>query len=269
MNGIQKTIKVIAICLAITIIVSIFSGVFYILSMLLDINVNLDRDIKTKNYSRTFNNVSSIEIDVTASSIEIKEGTEFKIDAKEVSTNFSAKLEDNTLEIEEDKLPFSKKNNGQITIYIPQNSVLNELSINSGAAKIEISNVNSNEFDIDNGAGLLTINNSMFNSTEIDGGAGKIEINNSTLNNLDLDTGVGEVTINSKITGISKIDCGVGNINIKLIGNKEDYKIKTSKGIGTIKINNEIQTSDNIYGKGNNIIDLDGGVGSINVNFQE
>ena len=122
---------------------------------------------------------------------------------------------------------------------------------------------------MDHGAGILTITNSNFNNADIDGGAGKITINSSTLNNLDMDAGVGEVEIEANITGDSEINCGVGEVNITLLGNKDDYSIRTEKGIGSIKINNENQESNSVYGNGSNKIELEGGVGSISVSFKD
>ena len=52
--------------------------------------------------------------------------------------------------------------------------------------------------------------------------------------------------------------------NINLLDKIENYKIKIEKGLGTVKINND-SVKNGIYGEGTNSIEIDGGVGSINI----
>ena len=77
--------------------------------------------------------------------------------------------------------------------------------------------------------------------------------------------GVGELDLSAKLSGNSDIDAGVGRLNLNLIGN--DYKIKVDKGIGSASINGNDIKDDTYYGEGSNIIDIDGGVGSIDISY--
>ena len=92
-------------------------------------------------------------------------------------------------------------------------------------------------------------------------------ITNANLNNLDLDMGVGKLSLTSKILGNSKIDSGIGEIDLNLVGNKEDYKLHIDKGIGNVTADGTNLGDDSKYGDGNNYIDIDGGIGSINIDF--
>lgn len=57
-------------------------------------------------------------------------------------------------------------------------------------------------------------------------------------------------------------------MDITLNGDKENYKILGDKGIGSLKIDG-ISQGDNIaYGSGDSVIKVDGGVGSINIDFE-
>ena len=76
-----------------------------------------------------------------------------------------------------------------------------------------------------------------------------------------------QLSLTSKIIGDSEIDAGVGELNLNLIGSLNDYKIKLDKGIGSASINSEKMRSETYYGTGSNLIDIDGGVGSINIDF--
>ncbi len=44
--------------------------------------------------------------------------------------------------------------------------------------------------------------------------------------------------------------------------------MKVDKGIGTIKIDGREIANQVIYGDGQNYIEVDGGIGSININFE-
>ena len=265
MNRIQKIIKMCAIILGILIIVSIFSALIFGLSFFGVFNFSSNNG---KSFENVYKNINNIDIEVSSSSIKFENGNEFKIVGSNVSNNFKVKNNNSTLKIEEKKINFINKNTtGEITIYVPDNSTLNNLKIESGAGKIYIKNIKSNMIDIDQGTGLLTIDNSIFLKGEIDGGAGNIEITSSTLNNLDMDAGVGSINIESYITGKSNIECGIGTMDIKLLGNIEEYRIDIEKGLGIININGEKQESSTVYGNGTNLLELSGGVGNINVEF--
>lgn len=267
MNNTQKIIKVIAIAFAIFLIINIFSIIFSGLSWLIDINSN-NTDNKTT-FKEVYQDVREIEIEGVSSSIEITSGTEFKVETKNLDNGFSSNIRNGVLKLVEQNKWFSKmKSKGFIYITIPKDSILNELSIDAGSGKIKIKDISVKEFDIDHGAGILEIQNVKFNSSDIDGGAGKIKIKDSNLNNLELDAGVGEIEIIASITGNSQINCGVGKVDIILIGNEEDYRIITEKGIGNIKINGTTQKNSTVYGNGDEKLEIEGGIGNIEVSFQ-
>ena len=52
-----------------------------------------------------------------------------------------------------------------------------------------------------------------------------------------------------------------------LLGIKDDYKIKVSKGIGEIRIDNNSIKDGEVIGNGNNFIDVSGGIGQINISY--
>ena len=86
-------------------------------------------------------------------------------------------------------------------------------------------------------------------------------------NNIDFDLGVGKIDITGSLLGSTKIDSGVGSTNVNIIGSKDDYKIDVDKGLGSINVDGESLKDNTSYGNGVNTIDIDGGVGSITINF--
>lgn len=194
------------------------------------------------------------------------------VEASNVGTDFRCNLTNNgTLKIEErdvkDKFFNDIKQYSTITIYIPENTKLNEVSIDTGISETSIENLISNRLDLDLGMGNFKMNNSTSSRTEISTGAGEVVLENIEFGNLDLETGVGMCTIFGVLTGNANIECGVGELNVSLDG--EDYTVFTKTGIGNIKVNNQKANNNEKIGNGKNRIVVEGGIGSVNINFNK
>ena len=253
----QKLIKAFAICLAVFIIVSIINTVVYFASSIFSVNNNINMN---ENYSSEINN---IKIDMGTSNLVIKKGDILNVNADNVSKRFKIDEENDTLTIKEKSInTFRNKKVSKVIITIPNN--LKDLSIDIGAGKLEISDINTSRFNLDQGAGKVTITNLISGKTDIDGGAGELNITNSALEDLDLDMGAGRFYFSGHLVGSTKVDQGVGELIFDLYG--DDYTIKASKGLGSITINGENYSKDTTVGEGANDIKIDGGVGSITIN---
>ncbi|MBS5805614.1 MAG: DUF4097 family beta strand repeat protein [Firmicutes bacterium] len=257
MNTTQKVIKTFAICLAALIILSIINGVAHLVTSAFSFNNDV-------NINETYNSdINNIKIDVGTTNMVIKYGDTFSITAENVSKEFKIKEEGNTLVIKEKNITiFGNKKSSHTTITIPND--LNNLSIDIGAGKLELSDITSNNFSLNQGAGKVVITNLISNNTTIDGGAGELHITSSKLQNLDLELGAGKCYYNGILLGNNKIDQGVGELILDLY--REDYTIKASKGLGSITINGESYSKDVTVGEGINDIKIDGGIGSIIIN---
>lgn len=268
MNEVQRVIKYLAVGFALfltfSIITGIMGGLFSIGSIF---DTDDDQSINEKLEGININNDSKIiDINIASSNITFKRGDNLKAE----TNNEYITIEESSdrLTIKEKKHSWFKTNNTDLIIYIPENYIFDGISIEAGAGKVDIKDFSTKKLYLELGAGKALINNiTTINNTKIDGGAGDLTISNSTLHNLDLDLGVGKVDISSKITGISDIESGVGKVNIALVGSIDDYKIFLDKGLGTTSIDGIKVEDESIYGNGNNRIDIEGGVGSIDVVF--
>lgn len=263
MTPFQKGIKIFAISLAVFIICIIVSSIMSAFHLMFwvtgGINDNGHREVSTYN----FDDIKYLDIDLGGVNLEIREGNEFKIETD--NSNIDVRSKNNSVKIEERSWFFWRTHTGTVTVYIPKNS-LDETSIDVGAGKVSIDGLYTDSFDLDHGAGYVSIENSNFSRVDIDGGAGKIDIKNSTLRNLNFDTGVGSTNVsNSKLLGKSEISVGVGSVKLDLNDSIEDYTIETDKGLGSIKINGT--ETNGKMGSGPNHLDVDGGVGSITIDF--
>lgn len=258
MTQAQRIIKYFALALSFFIIISIISCIFYGINSF--INFFNDNEIgEVRHFD--FEDIKIIDIDLSSTKLTIKNGNYFRVETN--NKYIECSQTNNKLTIKETKNNWLSNGNGEIIVYINDN--LDKLELETGAGNINVDNVNINEFDLEIGAGKVDIQNlNVFNKLNIDGGAGEVTIKEGTINNLDLDMGVGKVTITSKLIGSSDIDAGIGELNIKLLEKIENYKIKIEKGLGKVKINNN-EVKNGIHGEGINLIEIDGGIGSINI----
>ena len=261
----QKIIKIFAIFLAVSIISSILSIIISLFTGISSIFIDT-RDLVT--YSKEYSNIERIKIDNINTFVTIKEGSSFRVDAINVDKRLKVKLVNNTLKIEEKRIGINNTDSNLI-ITIPKNIELSEINISDSASKILIMDINVSSFEIEQGIGLLEIKDSYIKNASIDGGIGEIDVTNTKFYNLELDSGIGDIDVNASIMENSEISCGIGNIDINLIGDKKDYSINIEKGIGSIKIENNEVGNNTIYGKGINKLDIDGGIGSINISFDK
>jgi len=264
----QKIIKYVAIGFAIFLTINIISGIMFGIISLGGIFSNNDNNPKDKleNLNIT-NNIKFLDIEVKSTNIIMKEST--TLNAETNNKYIKLKQSNNKLTIEEQKHNlFNKNNNTDLIIYIPTNYTFNEVSIENGAGKIDIESIYTEKLELELGAGKVDINNlTVTKSIDIDGGAGEVNITNGNINNLDLNMGVGKLTLNSTVRGNNHIDAGIGDLDLDLIGTTYDYKIKVNKGIGNATLNGEKIKNDAYYGEGSNLINIDGGIGNININY--
>jgi len=258
MTQVQKIIKYLALAFAFFLIFSIIGGIMSFINIF---NYK-DNAVKELEELKVIENTSILDVEVKSANVIVKEGSVLKVETN--NDNIRIKENSNKLFITEEKHNwFGTNNDTDLIIYVPSNFIFDGVSIESGAGKIEIDSLSTRELELDLGAGKVRINNLVvLNNASVDGGAGKIEILNGQIHNLELDMGVGELSFNAELIGNSEIDAGVGKVNLNLIG--DNYKILVDKGLGTTTINGE-NISDKVYGEGENLIDIDGGVGSIEI----
>ena len=265
----QKIIKYIAIAIAIFLIINII-GIILTIFAGLGIFFNVKEAItNTENFEEVIDNypieeITNLDIEINYSKLEIKNGDTFKIECN--NEKIYTEKKGNKIEIKEKNNWFNKQETSNITIYIPENKIFERTEIEAGAGEINIDKLQTNNLTFSIGAGKVQINElEVFEKAEIEGGAGKADIISGELHNLDLEMGLGELNLTTKLIGNNVIEQGIGKLSINLTDNIEKYKIRTSKGLGSITIDgNEVQDG-NTYGNGENNIRIEGGMGAIEI----
>ena len=272
MTTAQKVIKYLAIAFAIFLIITITSailGTLFALSGILglkkDIEENLNAEMTTTNFENK--EISALNIEIAFTNLTIKTGDLLK--AETDNNNIQFKQDNQKLEIKEkNKKWFSNYEEKELILYLPEDIEFKKVKINTGAGKIDIENLNTENLEFELGAGETEIQKlTVSKECKIDGGAGKLSIRESVINDLDLDMGVGEINLTSSLTGKNEINAGVGNLNIDLQGERESYKIQADKGLGAIKIDGKEISNGETFGNGENYIEVDGGIGNIDIDF--
>lgn len=276
MTSAQKIIKYLAtafaVFLIVTIISSILSGGYALLSVfgLIHTNKNIvTADLKV--ISSEIEEVSTLQIDLAYTNLDIKTGDNFKVETNNSKITYTN--DNDSIKIKEENRNWLNNNNKEsnLIIYIPEDMVaIDEIKVETGAGKINIEKLNTQGLYFELGAGDVYIENLIASSeAKIDGGVGKIELKSCEINNLKANLGMGEFTFSGKLTGKSKIDSGVGAINMDLMYNKKNYTIDVSKGIGNVTLDRQKIETDRVYGTGENHLKIDGGIGEIKIEFKE
>lgn len=274
MTTAQKVIKYLAIAFAIFLIVTIISSILtglFVLSGILGLKKHSESELPSGEMIATnFENgdITTLEIDLAFTNLTIKTGEFIKTDTD--NSNITCKIENKNLQIKEKNQKwFSNHEKKELILYLPDGIKFEKVKIATGAGKIDIESLNTQKLTFELGAGETEIQNlKITKECKINGGAGKMSIFAGAINDLDLDMGIGEVNVTAILNGKSKIDAGVGNLNINLQGEKDSYKIQADKGLGSIKIDRKEITDGEIFGDGENYIEVDGGVGNIDIDFK-
>lgn len=285
MNSFQRVIKycatAFAIILAVAIISSIANLVFSIASFgrwrFTPENRNRDNNVNV-DFDETFTDVTSLDIQNISGTLRIKTGDSIRVEATDVSDDFTAKVTKNgelVISEDEDGIHFFGFHfsgfgspNSKITLYLPNDFMADEVKIDTGAGDVTLENLQTDYLYISAGAGNINGYSISASRAKIDGGLGNVKFVNAVLKNADLDNGMGNLEIEGVLFGDSKIDCGIGNVNLKLFGDEKDYYLDIDSGIGTIRLNGSKISAEYKKNKGAlNSIEIDGGIGDVTIDI--
>ncbi|MGB4610552.1 MAG: DUF4097 family beta strand repeat-containing protein [Saccharofermentanales bacterium] len=265
----HNTIKYVAIALAIVIIIGIVGFIMNLFSFAFSY---FTPDVTGDNKSyKIENEIRVLEIDLNSINLEVKTTTDsdFKVDSNYKYLTVTEK--DDKLLIKDKKaFSFNIQGKAALTLYIPENMVLDKVEIVTGAGSTDLENLQADNIIMKFGAGKTMLQNiSSFEKTDIEAGAGKLIVRDSTFNNLDLEMGVGQFEFSGKLLGKNSLKMGVGSSQIDLTGSLDDYKLDVEKGIGDIYVGDDKLKSNTQIGQGDRELDFEGGIGSVKINFSE
>ncbi|MEL3908343.1 MAG: DUF4097 family beta strand repeat-containing protein [Treponemataceae bacterium] len=271
MKNSHTIIKTGAIILAVFLIAGIVIGVIQLMSLVIPIS-NTDYTGEVTEYSIS-DNVKVLHIDVNMINVEIIRSSNSAFGFKTNYKKLKHSEKEDTLFIKNDKPKFLNINLNMravafIKIYVPENFVLEKLEIDIGVGKLDLSDIKTKVLDIDSGVQSVMLRNILASEeTIINGGVGNLDINNCEFHSLKLDSGIGAIEFNGKLFGRNKLDFGIGSAQLRLKGSSNDYEMSIDKGLGSISIDGKKVRDGEILGNGKEKIFIDGGIGSIKINF--
>lgn len=212
----------------------------------------------------TFSNVENLKLDIGASEVQIKTGTDNKIhvdDSRMKTENVVQKrLSDDskTLEITTKmRSSFDFKNvrnvKGTLVIYLPRDYKFDQVDMEYGAVTAEIDGLNAKSLKIESGASGCTIKN-------------------ADIEELDVETGAGSLDFYGTVEKEVDIDCGAGSVTLNLEGKVEDYNYELDSSVGSIEIGEDIDlgglsTEKSIDNGSKRTVEISNGAGSVEIRF--
>ena len=212
--------------------------------------------------------IHSLDIQINAADFKIKHGDAFSVESNLKYLSVSEK--NGVLTIVDEAKSSSNYSNAILTLYVPNGIVFDDVYITTGAAKLTVDTLSANSLELKLGAGDVRFESlNASSNADIKGGAGQITIASGILNDLSLEMGIGELNLTASVLGESDFKFGFGESNVTLIVGKDDYKVDIEKGIGNITVDGKTVTDFGSIGNGQNHIEIEGGVGTINLKFRE
>lgn len=274
MKGAQGLIKGLAIAFAVFLVVGIGAAVFgmgVLVGRILDGSTGGDGEWSEAIIGDR-GDFEELSIEVGATNVRIERGDGFQILADEEVIEFR-RVGDKIYLEEKDRGWFGSwdKIGGELKVILPRDMrSLRKVEIDAGAGTVYAEGIFADEVKIELGAGRAEFVGLVSKSrVKISGGAGHLVIREAELMNLDLDMGVGKVEISGKIRGKGDVDAGVGKLEMALKGGQDDYRMRFNKGLGSITVNGENMRDEGVWGNGVNAIEVDGGVGAIEIRVEE
>lgn len=264
----QSVIRYCAIALAVLLSVTIIASVVFSIAGVLSL-LGGKRGVGEMKTFEIGEEVKSLDINIGAAELKIVTGGEFRVESNIGKLTVSCR--NGVLKISEKRrLSLSYDGKAVLKVCIPEGTVFEKLSLDAGAGTVDIDSVSAETVKLDLGAGKTEIG--MLVATgkaEIDGGAGKISVKDGRINSLEADTGAGAMNIAGVLTGTSRISIGVGRAELTLRGGEDAYRFDIDKGIGRVTVGGREMSDGEKCGSGDNLIEIDGGIGSVTVTFAD
>lgn len=288
MTGFQKFIKYTAIAfgtyLSITIvfillgIAGTFVGISHIGNENFEQRIENDQDkiienaeeSNTPSFSKNYENIQKLEIDLENVNLEIKKGDSFKIEGMNLSDNIQIQENGENIKINDEHIPSGYINeNTKLVVYMPENQKLNEIDIDVQYASVNIEKINTTKFNLDLQNNTCKISELVADNVEINNESADIDISTGEVTRFQLEADLGDKNIAIKVLENAEIDLEHANAEIKLIGKQEDYQIMHKKQEGrTFIAGQEILSENETIGNGNAKIKLETKYTNTNVNFE-
>ena len=211
--------------------------------------------------------IHSLDIQIGAADFTIKQADSFSVESNLKYLSVTEK--GGVLSVIDESKKGAEYKEPVLTIYMPTDKTYETIEIETGAGRLTADALAMKTLKFRLGAGDAYISNLIVKTeADIEGGAGKISVADGEIHDLELEMGVGELNLTAALLGDSELTFGVGESNVTLLGGEKEYRIDLEKGLGSITIDGKVISDSALLGDGRNSVEMQGGVGSINLRFQ-
>lgn len=271
MTSFQRIIRDLANLFAIMLIAGIFvgsAGLMFVITGGVSVKNYVVEQQQNIDFSESYEGIDEIKIELASADLIIRTGAELRVETNDGSIKTKAKK--NELKIEEKGKTLSLFDDTTVILYLPDGKYYDKIEIEAGAGSVNIEKLLSKKLELDIGAGETAAQYiNVTSSAEIDLGTGSFNIVDADINNLSLDVGVGKSYIGGDYTGRSKIDVGIGEFVLKTKSPLSSYTVKAETGIGEFTVGADRINGECTIGTGDNILEVSGGIGKVDVDFSE
>lgn len=263
MTGFQKVIHYLTLAFAIFLIVSIVGGILSAVGLLAGFTRSADLLETPKQYPVS-GTIRELELEIGAAALTVETADRFGVESD--LPDLRVEVKNGCLQIvQKDQLIHTNKV-GHVTVYLPEDILLDEVDFTTGAGDVRIEALSTRELDMELGAGRLEIGSlQVTGEGKLTGGTGEVSILDGELHDMKISMGVGRLDLTARLTGSCKIDCGVGAVELTLLGSMADYRIEAEKGLGRVTVNGDSVSDRETFGSGSDRVKINGGVGDIAV----
>lgn len=223
---------------------------------------DLDLDIRMpwkqpNSLQKEFPGVVSLDFEIRAARVEIREGEEFALDDGGVSCwEFDSRVENGVWHV--------NITGGWDGDFDPDRDRDRTLVITVPAG------CRFREADIDLKAGSLTVEGLSAERADIELSAGELRAESLAAGRCDLECGAGSLQIAGLETSDLSVKCGAGAVTLWMTGAEEEYSVRGEVGLGDIVIGTQsVSGVSREYFRegGTKRVDIDCGMGSVSLSF--
>lgn len=247
----------------------------------------------------SLSDITNFSVLADIGSIEVKQGDEYAIAGENLVQDWiSVETQNSELIIHyqpptPDDVKGINTSSHLFTITLPLEHSLKEATFNAGTGNLKVENLETDKLTVSQGTGILSLSNITVNSFVAECGTGIFDGKNVVVKQTsELHAGMGYITLSGDLSGSIMLEGGTGSTTLNLVQPKENYIVKGESFVREILLDSEpmkyqgdeweewefdentawekdspsvpVQQPNS---NGQHTIQIDGGVGTVFINF--
>lgn len=230
-------------------------------------------------------NYDILNISVDVGGVIIKEGEGFSLSVENIKNEWlTVKSDNSVLNVkygpeDPDDIKGIDTSAHKIIITVPYDHNTKELTVEAGTGDMSVKDLTCEKLSLHCGTGNSEMSNTQCSNLSIECGSGVLQFSGIKVNETtDINMGSGSAKIEGALGNNVSVEGGTGDLNLDISGDKADYCINGEFPTRSVYVNGEkISGSADPWENGGSssgnctkerAINIEGGVGDININFK-